>query len=74
MIKSRRILWAGHVARMGEGRGVYRVLVGKPEGKSPFGRPKHGWEDNIEMNLQEVGKGAWNGSSWLMIGTDGGHL
>ena len=47
--------WAGPVARMGEGRGVHRVLVGKPEGKSPLGRPRRRWEDNINMNLQEVG-------------------
>ena len=47
--------WAGHVARMGERRGVYRVLVGKPEGKRPLGRPRHRWEDNIKMNLQDVG-------------------
>jgi hypothetical protein len=46
--------WAGHVARMGEDRGVYRVLVGKPEGKSPLGRPRRRWEDNIKMDLQEV--------------------
>jgi len=45
---------AGHVARMGEERGVYRVLVGKPEGKRPLGRPRHGWVDNIRMDLQEV--------------------
>ena len=49
VIKS-RMRWAGHVARMGERRGVYRVLVGKPEGKRPFGRPKCRWEDNIEMD------------------------
>jgi len=47
--------WAGHVARMGEGRGVHRVLVGKREGKSPLGRPRHRWEDNIKMDLWEVG-------------------
>ena len=46
---------AGHIARMGERRGVYRVLVGKPEGKRPLGRPRRRWEDNIKMNLQEVG-------------------
>jgi hypothetical protein len=46
---------AGHVSRIGEGRGVYRVLVGKPEGKRPLGRPKRRWEDNIRMDLQEVG-------------------
>ena len=47
--------WAGHVARMAEGRGVHRVLVGKPEGKRPLGRPRRKWEDNIKMDLQEVG-------------------
>ena len=57
VIKSIRMRWAGHVARMGEGRGVYRVLVGKPEGKGPLGRPRHRWVDNIRMDLQEVGCG-----------------
>ena len=57
VIKSRRMRWAGHVAGMGEGRGVYRVLVGKPEGKRPLGRPKRRWEDNIRMELQELGLG-----------------
>ena len=52
--KSRRMRWAGHVASMGDGRGVYRVLVGKPEGKRPLGRPRRRWEDNIRMDLQEV--------------------
>jgi hypothetical protein len=50
-IKSRRMRWAGHVARMGEGRGVYRDFVGRPEGKSPLGRPRRRWEDNIKMGL-----------------------
>jgi hypothetical protein len=72
--KSRRIRWAGNVARMGEGRGVYRVLVGKPEGKRPLGRPRRRWEDNITMDLQEVGCGVRIGSSWLRIGTGGGLL
>jgi hypothetical protein len=54
VIKSRRMRWAGHVMRMGKGRGVYRVLVGKPEGKRPLGRPRRRWEDNINMDLQEV--------------------
>jgi len=49
--------WAGHVARMGEDRGVHRVLVGKPEGNRPLGRPRRRWEDNIKMDLQEVGGG-----------------
>jgi len=55
VVKSRRMKWAGHVALMGEGRGVHRVLVGKPEGKRPLGRPRRRWEDNIKMDLQEVG-------------------
>ena len=55
MIKSRRMRWAGHVARMGEKRGVYRVLLGKPEGRRPLGSPGHRWVDNIRMDLQEVG-------------------
>jgi hypothetical protein len=55
VIKSRRVRWAGHVARMGEGKVVYRVLVGKPEGRRPLGRPRRRWEDNVRMNLQEVG-------------------
>jgi len=55
VIKSRRMRWAGHEARMGEERGVYRVLVGKPKGKRPLGRPKRRWVDNIKMDLQEVG-------------------
>jgi hypothetical protein len=53
MIKSRTMRWAGHVARMGEGRGVYRILVRRPEGKRPLGRPRRRWEDNIKMNLKE---------------------
>jgi hypothetical protein len=63
VIKSRRMRWAGHVARMGEGRGVYRVLVGKPEGKRPLGRPRRRWEDNIKVDLQEFGCAIWNGLS-----------
>ena len=57
VIKSRRMRWTEHVARMGEERGVYRVLVGKPEGKRPLGRPRRRWVDNIRMDLQEVGCG-----------------
>jgi len=57
VIKSRRMKWAGHVARMGEDRGVYRVLVGKPEGRRPLGRPRRRWVNNIRMDLQEVGCG-----------------
>jgi len=60
---SYRMRWAGHVARMGEERGAYRVLVGKPEGKRPMGRPRRRWVDNIRMDLQEVGCGYmdWTG-------------
>ena len=59
--------WAGHVARMGEDRGVHRVLVGKPEGKRPLGRPRRRWEDNIKMDLQEVGVGRGN---WMELAQD----
>jgi hypothetical protein len=55
VVKSRRMRWAGHVARMGEGRGVHTVLVGRPEGRRPLGRPRRRWEDNIKRDLQEVG-------------------
>ena len=54
LIKSRRMRWVGHVARMEEGSGVHKVSVGKPEGKTPLGRPGRRWEDNIKMDLQEV--------------------
>jgi hypothetical protein len=67
VIKSRRMRWAGHVAHMEEGRGVCRVLVGKLEGKRPLGRPRHRWEDNIKMNLQEVGCG---GMDWIELAQD----
>jgi len=59
---------------MGDKRGVYRVLVGKPEGKRPTGRPNCRWEDNIKMDLQDVGCVAWTALSWLRIGTGGKHL
>ena len=59
---------------MGERRGVYRVLVEKPEGKRPLGRHRRRWEDNNKMDLQEVDVGVWTGSSWLRVGTGGGHL
>ena len=72
VVKSRKMRWAGHVAHMGEGRQVHRVLVGKPEGKRPLGRPRRRWDDNIKMDLWEVG--ARTGWSWLRIGTGGGHL
>ena len=55
VIKSRRMSWAGHVARTEEGRGVHKVLVGKSEGKKPLGRPRRRWEDNIKLDLEEMG-------------------
>ena len=67
VVKSRRMRWAGHVARMGQGRGVHRVLVGKPEGKRPLGRPRRRWEDNIKMDLQEVGAGC---EDWMELAQD----
>jgi len=67
MIKWRRMRWAGHVARMGEERGLYRVLVGKPEGRRPLGRPKRRWVDNIRMDLQEVGSGFMD---WIGLAQD----
>jgi hypothetical protein len=67
VIKSRRMRWAGHVARMGEGRGVYRVLVGRPECKRPLGRPRRRWEDNIKMDLREIGI---DGANWIRMAQD----
>jgi hypothetical protein len=62
VIKSRRMKCAGQVAHIGEGRGAYRILVGKPEGRKPLRRPRHRWEDNIKVDLQEVGwVGVWIG-------------
>jgi hypothetical protein len=66
VIKS-RIRWAEHVAGIGKGRGAYRVLVGKPEGKRPLGRPRHRWENNIKMDLQEVG---CEGMDWIELSQD----
>ena len=70
MVKSRRMGWAGHVARMGEGSGVHRVLVGKPEGKRPLGRPRRRWEDNIKIDLQEVEGGC---EDWMELSQDRGR-
>jgi len=67
VIKSRRMRWAGHVARMGEERGVYRVLVGKPEERRPLGRPRRRCVDNIRLDLQEVGCGYMN---WIGLAQD----
>ena len=67
VIVLRRMRWAGHVARMGERRGVYRVLVGKPEGKRPLGRSRGRWEDNIKLYLQEV---RFGGMDWIELAQD----
>jgi hypothetical protein len=67
VVKSRRMRWAGHVARMGEDKGVHRLLVGKPEGKRPLGRHGRRWEDDIKMDLQEVGGGCGN---WMELAQD----
>jgi len=67
VVKPRRMRWAGHVERMGEDRGVHRVLVGKPEGKRALGRPRRRGEDNIKMDLQEVGGGR---RDWMELAQD----
>jgi hypothetical protein len=67
IIKSRRMRWTWHVARTGEKRNGYRILVGKPEGKRPLGRPRRRWEDNIRMNLREIG---WGGMDWIDLSQD----
>jgi hypothetical protein len=74
VVKSGRMRWVEHVAREWERRGVYRILARKREGKRPLGRHRHRWEDNIKMDVQEVGCGVWTGSRWLMIGTGDRHL
>ena len=70
VVKSRRMRWARHVARMEVWRGVHRVLVGKPEGKRTLGRPRRRWEDNIKMDLQEVG----GGGDWMELAEDRDRL
>ena len=67
VIKSRRMRWAGHVARMEEGRVVHNVLVGKPDGNRPLGRPRRRWEDNIKIGVQEVGRGC---GDWMELAQD----
>jgi hypothetical protein len=67
VIKSRRMRWAGHVVLMVEERGAYRVLVGRPESKRPLGRPRRMWEDNIKMNLGEIGI---DGANWIQLAHD----
>jgi hypothetical protein len=67
VIKSRKLRWAGYVERMGEGRGVYMILVEGPEGKRPLGRPKRRWEDNIKLDLREIGIDEAN---WIKLAQD----
>jgi hypothetical protein len=67
VMKPRRMKWAGHVARMGEGRSVYAVLVGRPEGKRPLGRPRRKWKDNIKLDLMEIGI---DGANWIQLAQD----
>jgi hypothetical protein len=67
IIKSRKMSWAGHVARMGEKRNAYRILVGKPEGKRPLGGPRRRWVANIKMDLREIG---WDGVAWIDMAQD----
>jgi hypothetical protein len=66
-VKSRQMRWVGHVARMGEERKVYKVLLGKPEGNRPLGRPRRRWEDGIRMDLREIGLG---GADWIRLAQD----
>jgi hypothetical protein len=76
-IKARRMRWGGHVARMGEGRNVYSVAVGKPEEKRPLERARYRWEDGIKMDLREIGwggGGVWSGFAWFRTGIIGGLL
>jgi hypothetical protein len=67
MLKSRSMRWAGHVTQMGEKRNGYRILVGKPEGKRPLGRPRHRWVDNIKMDLRKI---RWDGMDWIDLAQD----
>jgi hypothetical protein len=74
LIKSRGTSWAGHVARMGEEIKVYKILVGKSDGKKPLGRPRRRWEDGIRIDLVGIGWGVYSGPIWLKIETGGGLL
>jgi hypothetical protein len=67
MMKSRRMRWAGHVARMGEKSNAYRILVGKPEGKRPLGSIRRMWENNIKIDLRETG---WDDMDWISLAQD----
>jgi hypothetical protein len=68
VIRSRRMRLEGHAARIGEGRGVYRVLIGRPKGKRPLRRPRRRWKDNIKMDLRKIGM---DGANWIQLGQDG---
>jgi hypothetical protein len=70
MMKSRRMRWAGHVARRGETRNAYGILVGKPEGKTTLGRPRRRWVDNIKMDLRKIG---WDGTDCIELSQDRNH-
>jgi hypothetical protein len=70
MIESKRLRWAGHVARMEEGRCVYRVLVRRPEENRPLERPRRGWEDKIKIDLREIGI---DGANWIRLAQDKGR-
>jgi hypothetical protein len=74
VIKSRRMGWAGHVECMEEGRGVYKVFIRRPKGKRLLERPRNRWEDNIKMNLREIGIDGGTGFGWLRIGSSCGLL
>jgi hypothetical protein len=67
MIESRRMRWTGHAARIGEKRNAFRILLGKPEGKRPLGRPRRSWVDNIKIALREIG---WDGMDWIDLAQD----
>ena len=71
VIKSRRLRWAGHVARMEEGKSAFKILKGKPTGKRPLGRPRRRWEDNIRMDLEEIG---FNSGNWVDSAQDRNYL
>jgi hypothetical protein len=73
-VKSRIMRWAEHVTCMRQERKVYKILVGKPEGKKPLGRPRRRWEEGIKMDLRDIGWGVWTGFDRLRIGTLGGLL
>jgi hypothetical protein len=74
VIKSRRMKWAEHLTRMGEGRSIYRVSVGGTEGKRPPGRPRRRWEDDIKRDIREIGIDGRSGFGWLRIRSSGGLL